>query len=82
MPASNESGRGEKGEATASDSKSSTHDSVSVESISEIDGFRVLGLSADDVEFYTGFSPERRKRVVRKVSGILTPPQNVARTSH
>lgn len=47
-------------------------DSVSSESIPEIDGFRVLGLSSHDIEFYTGFSAKRRKRVVRKVRD--TPP--------
>jgi hypothetical protein len=32
-----------------------------------IDNFRVLGLTDDDADFYNNFSPERRKRVMRKV---------------
>lgn len=34
----------------------------------EIDGIRVLGLSQDDADFYASYTPEQRKRVVRKVS--------------
>ena len=34
----------------------------------EIDGFRVLGLSPDDADFYKNFSEDRRKKVLRKVS--------------
>lgn len=45
-----------------------TDESGNADSIAEIDGFRVLGLSQDDIDFYTGFSAKRRKRVVRKVS--------------
>lgn len=34
----------------------------------EIDGFRVLGLSPDDADFYKNYSEEKRKKVMRKVS--------------
>lgn len=33
-----------------------------------IDNIRVLGLSEDDAEFYANFTPEQRKRTIRKVS--------------
>lgn len=33
----------------------------------EIDGFRVLGLSQDDAEFYKNYSEDKRKQVLRKV---------------
>lgn len=38
-----------------------------------IDGFHVLGLSDDDVEFYNNYTPEQRKRTMRKVDLRLTP---------
>jgi hypothetical protein len=38
-----------------------------------IDNFRVLGLTDDDADFYNNFSPERRKRVMRKVDMRLVP---------
>ena len=34
----------------------------------EIDGFRVLGLSSDDADFYRNYPEEKRKKVMRKVS--------------
>lgn len=34
----------------------------------EIDGFRVLGLSSDDAEFYSNYPEEKRKKIIRKVS--------------
>lgn len=40
----------------------------------EIDGFRVLGLSPDDADFYNNFTPEKRKKVLRKVSRKLAAP--------
>lgn len=42
-----------------------------VPQVIEIDGFRVLGLSPDDADFYRNFSEERRKKVLRKVSRNL-----------
>lgn len=39
-----------------------------VPQVIEIDGFRVLGLSPEDADFYRNFSEERRKKVLRKVS--------------
>lgn len=38
-----------------------------------IDGINVLGLSDDDVDFYTSYSPEKRRRTIRKVDLRLTP---------
>lgn len=42
-----------------------------VNQVIEVDGFRVLGLSPDDADFYRNFSEERRKKVLRKVSKQL-----------
>lgn len=42
----------------------------------EIDGFRVLGLSPDDADFYKSFSEEKRKKVLRKVSKGLAAPRS------
>lgn len=38
-----------------------------------VEGFHVLGLTDDDVDFYTSFTPERRRRTTRKVDFRLTP---------
>lgn len=35
--------------------------------IVEIDEFRVLGLSQDDVDFYTNFPAEKTRKIFRKV---------------
>lgn len=37
-----------------------------------LDGFNVLGLSADDAEFYQNYSPADRKRTKHKVSPLET----------
>jgi hypothetical protein len=39
--------------------------------IIQIDNFHVLGLSAEDANFYLNFSEEQRKRVIHKVSTIM-----------
>lgn len=67
MSANSSPDRNEKEEAKAFGSRRLMGDSTGTESITEIDGIRVLGLSADDIDFYTGFSAQRRKRLVRKV---------------
>lgn len=36
-------------------------------SVREVDGLVVLGMSQDDLDFYEGFSPEKRSRLNRKV---------------
>lgn len=36
----------------------------------EIDAFRVVGLSAEDSDFYTNFPEENRKKIFRKVSSL------------
>ncbi|KEF57115.1 uncharacterized protein A1O9_07305 [Exophiala aquamarina CBS 119918] len=41
--------------------------------IIEIDTFRVLGLTAEDADFYTNFPEEKRKRIFRKVDIRLIP---------
>ncbi|KAL8364835.1 hypothetical protein RB595_003894 [Gaeumannomyces hyphopodioides] len=38
-----------------------------------IDNMRVLGLTDDDAEFYAAYTPEQRKRVIRKVDKRLVP---------
>lgn len=76
MSANNSASQSEKKEPEVLVSRRLTDDSVSSESITEIDGFRVLGLSSDDIDFYNGFSAQRRKRVVHKVTG--SPLQNLA----
>ncbi|KAG6364770.1 hypothetical protein INS49_006374 [Diaporthe citri] len=73
MSANNSPDRSEKEEPKAFSSRCLTDDNVSAESVVEIDGFKVLGLSSEDIEFYTGFSAQRRKRVVRKVDIRLVP---------
>lgn len=71
MSANSSPGRDEKEEPKAFGARRLTGDSNCAESITEIDGIRVLGLSADDIDFYTGFSAERRKRLVRKVGDAV-----------
>ncbi|KAL4915882.1 major facilitator superfamily domain-containing protein [Aspergillus aurantiobrunneus] len=41
--------------------------------ITEIGTFRVVGLSAEDAEFYTSYPEEKRKKVFRKVDVRLVP---------
>jgi hypothetical protein len=41
--------------------------------VTEIDTFRVVGLTPDDEQFYIGFSEESRKKVFRKVDVRLVP---------
>lgn len=36
-------------------------------SVREVDGLVVLGMSQDDLDFYEGFSPQKRARLNRKV---------------
>lgn len=36
-------------------------------SVREVDGLVVLGMSQDDLDFYEGFSPQKRSRLNRKV---------------
>lgn len=42
----------------------------SVTNIVTIDNIRVLGLSAEDAEFYTNFPMERRMRLLHKVCSL------------
>lgn len=41
--------------------------------VTEIGTFRVVGLSAEDAEFYTNYPEEKRKKVFRKVSFLNVP---------
>lgn len=41
--------------------------------IVHIDNFQVLGLRPDDADFYTNYSEEKRKKVIRKVDVRLVP---------
>lgn len=77
MPADNAKGLDDKAEPKACSPRRLTDDSVSADLIAEIEGFRVLGLSSEDIEFYNGFDAEKRKRVVRKVSAT---PDDILRT--
>ncbi|KAL2823023.1 major facilitator superfamily domain-containing protein [Aspergillus granulosus] len=52
------------------DAEKSTH----IESpVTEIGTFRVVGLSAEDADFYTNYPEEKRKKVFRKVDIRLVP---------
>ena len=42
-------------------------DSGKAPSVRVVEGFHVLGLSDDDVEFYNNYTPEMRKKTMRKV---------------
>lgn len=42
----------------------------SVTNVVTIDNIRVLGLSADDAEFYTNFPVETKKKLLRKVCSL------------
>lgn len=48
------------------DTANSTHASKTPQ-IVRIDNFHVLGLAHEDAEFYTNYSDEQRKTVIRKV---------------
>lgn len=36
-------------------------------SVHHVDGIRVLGMSEDDAHFYNSYTPEQRRRIIRKV---------------
>jgi hypothetical protein len=51
------------------DAEKSTH----IESpVTEIGTFRVVGLSAEDADFYVNYPEEKRKKVFRKVCSTTT----------
>ena len=41
--------------------------------VTEIDNFRVVGLTPDDAEFFTNYPESKRKSVFRKVDSRLVP---------
>lgn len=45
-------------------------DSEKAPAVRIIDDVRVLGLSEDDAEFYANFTPEQRKKTIRKVCQV------------
>lgn len=49
-----------------------THEKIDqqdgVSALTNIDGFRILGIQPEDTAFYNSFSQERRKRLTRKAS--------------
>ncbi|KAK7741275.1 hypothetical protein SLS63_000828 [Diaporthe eres] len=42
-------------------------------SVREVDGLVVLGMSQDDLDFYEGFSPQKRSRLNRKIDIRMLP---------
>lgn len=82
MSTNSSPGRNEKEEPKAFGTRRLTDDSNCAESITEIDGIRVLGLSPDDIDFYTGFPAPRRKSLVRKVGDIAPENQAFILTDH
>jgi hypothetical protein len=48
--------------------ESKQNDVEGVPQVIEIETFRVLGLTAEDVDFYTNFPEEKRKKIFRKVT--------------
>jgi hypothetical protein len=67
----------EKGESKAAmahvDERSNSPPDAQSHQIIELDNFKVLGLSPEDVDFYTGFSPSKRKALLRKIDIRLIP---------
>ncbi|KAJ4357249.1 uncharacterized protein N0V89_001824 [Didymosphaeria variabile] len=55
------------------DEKRNSIDETKPAQIVQIDNFNVLGLSEEDAAFYTGFSEQRRKKVIHKVDVRLVP---------
>lgn len=50
-------------------------DSEKAPAVRIIDDVRVLGLSEDDAEFYAHFTPEQRKKTIRKVRLVSWIPR-------
>lgn len=63
----------EKNEIAYVDEKSESLSDTKPHQIVQIDNFQVLGLHPEDAEFYTSYSEERRKKVIRKVDVRLVP---------
>lgn len=63
----------EKNEISYVDEKSESVHDTKPHQIVQIEDIQVLGLHPDDAEFYTNFSEERRKKVIRKVDVRLVP---------
>jgi hypothetical protein len=51
----------------ADEKKHDSHHVESVTNIATVENIQVLGLSAEDVEFYTNFSTKQRTALLRKV---------------
>jgi MFS family permease len=64
----------EKPEITMVDDAVAEHDNPDKPpSVREIEGLHVLGLTDEDVAFYTNYTPEMRKKTMRKIDIRLTP---------
>jgi hypothetical protein len=59
--------------ARADERSNSEPDVANQHQIIELDSFKVLGLSSEDADFYTAFSPSRRKKLLRKIDVRLIP---------
>ncbi|KAB8072469.1 putative MFS transporter [Aspergillus leporis] len=57
----------------ADEKKHDSHHVESVTNIATVENIQVLGLSAEDVEFYTNFSTKQRTALLRKVDFRLVP---------
>jgi hypothetical protein len=53
--------------------RSNSEPDANQQQIIELDNFKVLGLSPEDADFYTAFSPSRRKKLLRKIDIRLIP---------
>lgn len=58
----------DKNEILYVDEKPASFDVEKPNRIVQIDNFQVLGLSPEDADFYNGYSEEKRKKVIHKVT--------------
>lgn len=63
----------EKNEISYVDEKSESVHVTKPHQVVQIDNFQVLGLHPEDADFYTNYSEEKRKKVIRKVDVRLVP---------
>lgn len=63
----------EKNEISGIEEKPDSLHETKAHQIVQIDNFQVLGLHSEDAEFYTNYSEEKRKKVIRKVDVRLVP---------
>jgi hypothetical protein len=63
----------EKNEISYINEKSESLPETKPHQIVQIENFQVLGLLPEDADFYTNYSEEKRKTVIRKVDVRLVP---------